>query len=864
MVAAYVSLRGPALAVWGAGTGVGKTLVGAGLMRAVARAAAAAGATGAAPGPPQGLFLKPVQTGAPADSDGRLVAGVAGAPHSVASHAGVVLPASGPSGGRAGPVACRTLFAWEAAVSPHLAAAREGRPVGDAALVAAVRAELEGFLGGVDAASARSGGAGPRRLCLVETAGGPASPGPAGALQADLYRPLRLPALLVGGGELGGINAVVTAAEALLARGYDVPQVLVLEAAAGAAGSLENYAAVRSALARHAGVGVRSLPPAPGPPAAPAAAADAGPDAELEAWLGATDAAFDALLEELFEAHGRRAGALGGLAARALESVWYPFTQHATLREGDLAVVDSRHGEHLAVLDGAGGGLEPQFDACCSWWTQGVSPALQGEMARTVAHAAGRYGHVIHPETASEPVVACAEKLLATVGAGWASKVFFSDNGSTAVEVALKMAFRKAVLEVDGGFPRGAGGGDGGAAKEIVILAQEDSYHGDTLGCMMSSPPSVFNGRPQTPWYRARGHFLKPVPLNLRGGRWVVDLPQALLEAFTPAADPNGRAPDFDFDALLEGRVLELPFDDLAEAMSPARDWSHLAQVYRAHFKTVLAGLRADEGRAVGALLIEPLLQGAGGMVLIDPLWQRELVKCCKEAGIPVIFDEVFTGLWRLGAPSGAALLGVDPDVACFAKLLTGGVLPLSATVASEAIFRAFDGETKVEALLHGHSYSGHPLGCAVSAAALDMYRDPAVNPNYVAADDRLRELWDAEAVAALSEDPRVARAVALGTVCAVELEAGGAGGYSSGAAREVTDRLRAEAGVYARPLGNVVYLMCTPFTEPAACRALLEKLRAALDGRGGAAAAASLEASLEGLLGGAGAEAARRRRGGS
>merc|ERR1719375_643100 len=199
-------------------------------------------------------------------------------------------------------------------------------------------------------------------------------------------------------------------------------------------------------------------------------------------------------------------------------------------------------------------------------------------------------------------------------------------------------------------------------------------------------------------------------------------------------------------------------------------------------------------------------------MVLVDPLWKRQLVRACRRRGVPVIFDEVFTGIWRLGAPSAAHLLGVDPDVSCFAKLLTGGTVPLSATLASKEVFEAFVGDSKAEALLHGHSYSGHPLGCALGLAALDAYADPRMNPNFRPGPGggRLADLWEGGVLAALSTHPRVRRVAALGTVCAAQLQS---------------------RGVYSRPLGNVVYLMCSPFTAPEVCERMLRDLISCLDG---------------------------------
>ena len=255
-----VPLGAAAFGVWGAGTGVGKTLVSAGLA-----AAAAADAPEAALGvlrlAPAVLYLKPLQTGFPADSDGRLVAAAAAAlcpsaaalgKHSLGDHAQKALSpeeaaAFAPVAGGAAPlppaVVARTLFAWRAAVGPHTAVQREGRPVRDSEVLAAIYADLT-QLGAAAAVPGAPGAAAhgraqhpeaPEPLVLVEAAGGVASPGPGSALQVDLLRPLRLPALLVGDSRLGGVSATLCAADALTLRGFDIAAVVFLGGADGAA-----------------------------------------------------------------------------------------------------------------------------------------------------------------------------------------------------------------------------------------------------------------------------------------------------------------------------------------------------------------------------------------------------------------------------------------------------------------------------------------------------------------------------------------------------------------------------------------------------------------------------------------------------
>uniref|UniRef100_A0A1D1XRV0 Adenosylmethionine-8-amino-7-oxononanoate aminotransferase n=1 Tax=Anthurium amnicola TaxID=1678845 RepID=A0A1D1XRV0_9ARAE len=217
-------------------------------------------------------------------------------------------------------------------------------------------------------------------------------------------------------------------------------------------------------------------------------------------------------------------------------------------------------------------------------------------------------------------------------------------------------------------------------------------------------------------------------------------------------------------------------------------------------------------------------------MQMIDPLFQRVLVKECQSCKIPVIFDEVFTGFWRLGRESAAELLGCVPDVACYGKLLTGGVIPLAATLATEAVFIAFTGDSKIKALLHGHSYSAHPMGCTAAAKSMQWFKDPCTNPNVNVEERRLKELWDTEVVLQLSTHSAVRRVVTLGTLCAIELSAEGSNaGYASVYTSSLVQKLR-EDGIYVRPLGNVIYLMCGPCTPPQICYEQLTKVHQAID----------------------------------
>lgn len=290
-------------------------------------------------------------------------------------------------------------------------------------------------------------------------------------------------------------------------------------------------------------------------------------------------------------------------------------------------------------------------------------------------------------------------------------------------------------------------------------------------------------------------------------------------------------------------------------ALCPARGTKgRLWDTYQAHIEQQLlqhVAQQREAGRDVrlAACIIEPVLQGAGGMLCVDQLFQRALVDACRKHGIPVIFDEVFTGCWRLGHASGADILGVTPDLGCYAKLLTAGVAPLAVTLASQEVFDSFGGPSKVQALLHGHSYTAYPLGCTAAATSLDILQSAKLNPNLCTPEvpgrcqsagqpcekpcGRLLPLWDEPRVQAVSKLPQVKRALVLGTVLAVEIDparmpGAGTAGYTSGAAAGLAAQLRQD-GVYVRPLGSLLYLMCTPTSSRARCDQLLGRLEALL-----------------------------------
>ncbi|EPS60530.1 mitochondrial bifunctional diaminopelargonate synthetase, partial [Genlisea aurea] len=219
------------------------------------------------------------------------------------------------------------------------------------------------------------------------------------------------------------------------------------------------------------------------------------------------------------------------------------------------------------------------------------------------------------------------------------------------------------------------------------VLGLRGSYHGDTLGAMEAQASSPYTGFLQQPWYSGRGVFLDPPTVGLHNGKWEVLLTEKML------SQRSGLKPQ--------------SFSSLDDVFVATRDDTDLSRFYSSFITSELQSDNTGVSR-VGALIIEPgeffsfhyftfFVHGAGGMQLIDPLYQKILIRECKKRKVPVIFDEVFTGFWRLGRESAAKLLGCEPDIACFAKLMTGGIIPLAVTLASSAVFDAFKGDSKVK-----------------------------------------------------------------------------------------------------------------------------------------------------------------------
>jgi len=387
--------------------------------------------------------------------------------------------------------------------------------------------------------------------------------------------------------------------------------------------------------------------------------------------------------------------------------VWHPFTQHALAPEPPVVV----RGRGAWLQTAEGGRI---LDAISSWWviTHGH---CHPRIVAAIRDQAGELDQVIFAGHTHPAAEALGRRLVAMTPPGL-DHVFFSDSGSTSVEVALKMA---------AGFWR-----NGGTARSR-ILALEHGYHGDTIGTMSAGERGVYNA------------------------------------AYAP----------FLFD------VTRLPFPEAGRE------------------DTTLAALEAACRAAPAALVLEPLVLGAGGMRMYAPWVLKEMAAICARHGVLLIADEVMTGFGRTGTLFACAQAGVVPDILCLSKGLTGGALPLAATLCRRDIFDAHYSTDRARTFFHSSSFTANPVACAAALANLDIWAEEDV-AGRVAALGALQE----ERIAPFRDDARFSGARRLGTIAALDLVVADAG-YLAGIGPRLSAFFR-ERGLLVRPLGNTIYVM--------------------------------------------------------
>ncbi|MBI5120688.1 MAG: adenosylmethionine--8-amino-7-oxononanoate transaminase [Rhodospirillales bacterium] len=388
--------------------------------------------------------------------------------------------------------------------------------------------------------------------------------------------------------------------------------------------------------------------------------------------------------------------------------VWHPFTQHAL--HPQMPLIERASG---SVLHGADG--KDLIDAISSWWviTHGH---CHPPIARAIQEQAARLDQMIFAGLTHEPAERLAERLVRIAPKGL-DYVFFSDSGSTAVEVGLKMAL---------GYWRNRGQ----ARSKFVAL--EGGYHGDTVGTMSVG---------------ARG-------------------------VFTQAYEP----------VLFQVTHLPFPSEGCEQACLDALETA------------------CKQGDVAG-FVVEPLILGAGGMLIYAPKVLTEMKRICERFGVLFIADEVMTGFGRTGSLFACEQAGITPDILCLAKGMTGGAVPLAATLCWADIFEAHYSEDRTKTFFHSSSYTANPIACAAANANLDVWETEPVLER-IARLGRMQE----ERLARFEGDERFLQVRRLGTIAALDVKVQDQG-YLAGIGPKLYERFIA-SGVLLRPLGNTIYVM--------------------------------------------------------
>ncbi len=402
-----------------------------------------------------------------------------------------------------------------------------------------------------------------------------------------------------------------------------------------------------------------------------------------------------------------------------LRHVWHPFTQAGTGAPPPEIV--SGEGAWLRTAEG-----RDILDLISSWWVT-LHGHAHPAIAEAVSQQAKQIEQVMFAGFTHAPAARLAARLAALLPQEL-TRVFYSDNGSTAVEVALKIAWQYWRNKGETGRKR--------------FLAVSGGYHGDTLGAMSVGA--------STGVYTPFDDLVLPVTFLPFAATWEGD---------------NG---------------------------APEKEAEALAQI---------DAVLDSHGGEVAAVIIEPLVQGAGGMRMCRPEFLRALCERLREAGVLIIFDEVMTGFGRTGHMFACDKAQIAPDIICLAKGLTSGFLPLAATICSDEIHDAFVGDDFESALAHGHSFTANPLGCAAALASLDLFETDSTLGRVAAMEDLHRQR-----MRDLARLPNVRRTRVMGSIAAFDLESDDEDYGSAWSQQRREDFL--SRGLLLRPLGNVVYLM--------------------------------------------------------
>lgn len=397
------------------------------------------------------------------------------------------------------------------------------------------------------------------------------------------------------------------------------------------------------------------------------------------------------------------------LQERDKNVVWHPFTQ---LKTAPLPIAIVR-GEGAYFYDDIG---NRYIDGIASWWVN-IHGHSHPYLAKKVSEQLQTLEHAIFSGFTHEPAVQLAERLLNRLPVNQ-SKIFYSDNGSTAVEVALKMAFQYWSNK---------------NISKTKIIALENAYHGDTFGGMSVGARNAFN------------------------------LPFSKLL----------------FD------VIHIPVP--------------LKGCEKESLNALEVALKQDD---IAAFIFEPLVQGAGGMVMYAAEMLSEMISLCRSKNVITIADEVMTGFGRTGKFFASDHSDQKPDIICLSKGLTGGVMALGVTSCAQFIYDAYISDDKMKTFFHGHSYTANPTACSAALASMDLFDQPEAFMNV-----KRIEIKHYSFLQKIKGHPSLAGVRQLGTIIAFEIRTKEETGYLNSLAENISNFFVSRK-IILRPLGNVIYIL--------------------------------------------------------
>lgn len=423
--------------------------------------------------------------------------------------------------------------------------------------------------------------------------------------------------------------------------------------------------------------------------------------------------------------------------------IWHPFTQEA-LDPPPIRIARAE-GAYLYTDDG-----RRLIDGISSWWVN-IHGHNHPAIMSAIAEQTRKLDHVLLAGFSHEPLEKLCARLRKFLPAGL-DHIFFSDNGSTAVEVALKMALQ---------YWRNSD-----QPRKQSVVALEHAYHGDTVGAMSVSADSAFTdpfSRMRFPVHRVHSAYCYRCPVGKTRATCDIDCLDRLRE-------------------LLEQRHNE-----------------------------------------IAAVIVEPLLQGAGGMIVHPVEFLQRVRALCAQYHVLLIADEVLTGFGRCGKMFTCELANVIPDIMCLSKGITGGALPMGATVCTSAIHDAFVGTDRTRTFFHGHSYTGNPIAAAAAAASLAIFETEPVFQRIA-----MISQMHAARLAQIKNHPAVGDVRQIGTVAAIELRADDAGYMSN--IKPKLYQFFLDAGILLRPLGNILYVLPPYVISPSDLNCIHDRIADSLE----------------------------------